>query len=168
MQYTFDESTEINPKSLQKLENTLSKGTTVLLNYAKWCGHCKMFEPTWAELKEEFAKNKIKTVEIEHSALEKLQQHKKIFKRITNNNQVYFPMIIFYVQKGDKCIKKIYEGDRSKDMVKEAILSMKKKSQGKKSLKKQRGGSKETKETTDTKSNVEKEINAILDKFFKL
>lgn len=114
---------DVNLKNLKKLE-TLTGKTTVLFNHATWCGHCHMFRPEWEQFKEQMGGTKVNFVEIESSALSKIRENKKMYKKVTpTDGAVYFPMVIFFIKKGDKCEKKLYEGNRDASSLKTFIES---------------------------------------------
>ena len=172
MHLSFDESSKLDDKHMAKLEKVLSKGTTVLLNHAHWCGHCRMFAPSWQAFKDKMKKNKVNTIDIEYSALEKLKDNKKLFRKITKGNELYFPMIIFFVQKGDKNIKKVYDGNRSTEDLEESLKQFQSKHKPPKGEKAQKPKVKKAQfykgGATKNNKDIERQVNDILDKFFKL
>lgn len=104
---------------LNKLEEAVNNGNTVLLNHANWCFHCKAFAPEWSEFTAQMKKSNPKTniMSVESSAIEKVDRGSPLFKKITkkegNEHVLYFPMIIVFVKKGDSVVKKVYEGPRN-------------------------------------------------------
>ena len=113
---SLDNAAELNATSMKKLEKLVSKGNTMLLNHATWCGHCNTFKPEWDKLTTG-AKRNVNFVKIENQVLQRLKdENPKLYKRVTpKDGMIYFPMIVVFVTKqADKpSQKKIYEGDRS-------------------------------------------------------
>lgn len=110
----LENTSDITPANIKKLQSLISSKNTILLNYATWCGHCEIFKSEWEQLKKSVGKD-INMVQIESDALTKLQQDKKTYKRVTpKDGMVYFPMIIIFIKKNGKASeKKIYDGNRS-------------------------------------------------------
>ncbi len=119
----LDSASDVTPENMKKLRLLISNKNTVLLNHATWCGHCQMFKPEWEQFKTSVGKN-VNVVQIENDALSVLKQDKQVYKRVTpKDGMVYFPMIIIFVKKnnGTSAEKKIYEGSRTAEDLKEFI-----------------------------------------------
>ncbi len=119
----LDSASDVTPENMKKLRLLISNKNTVLLNHATWCGHCQMFKPEWEHFKTSVGKN-VNVVQIENDALSVLKQDKQVYKRVTpKDGMVYFPMIIIFVKKnnGTTAEKKIYEGSRTAEDLKEFI-----------------------------------------------
>lgn len=172
MLISLKDESHVTDKSLQSIEKTISQKDSVVLIHANWCMHCQNFAPIWKDSKKMFAKGKLVQIDIESSALDKVQQNKKIAKKIENKEGMYFPMIIFFFRTGEnKTVKKFYSGDRSEADLKKFMDKHKKKLSDKASSK---GGASENMTGGSTKSkgkkskSVEHEVNEILNNYFKL
>ena len=91
---------ELTVKDLPKLEEMIKSKPTLLLIYATWCYHCKMFKPVW----EKFAGN-LKNKDVQLLAIES-----DVLKVLANNNEdlynyismtkkspdVYFPKVMVF------------------------------------------------------------------------
>ena len=83
----------------------------VTLFYADWCGHCKLFEPTWKELKKVFDKSNIKHEEYEDSKDEDV---------IAENNIQGYPTILIEDNNG----KYEYNGGRDADSLLRELIGL--------------------------------------------
>lgn len=119
----LDRSEDVTKQSINKLEKLVSKGNSIVLNHASWCGHCNTFMPEWIKLTAENKKTNF--VQIENEALKKIQkENPKLYKRLTpKDGMIYFPMIVIFVMKNkDKpSTKKIYEGNRTSESLQDYI-----------------------------------------------
>ena len=84
--------------------------TKVSLYYADWCGHCKIFKPTWEVLKKVLDKNNI-----EHSEFKDGLNNKEI----EDANVKGFPTIKITDNYGNNID---YKGDRNIDSILKEIL----------------------------------------------
>jgi thiol-disulfide isomerase/thioredoxin len=167
---SLNNESDVNQTNLKKLENLTSKDNTVLYNYGSFCGYCTQFKPQWDLFKESMKSSKVNFVEIESSALSKLRENKKIYKKITPaDGAVYFPMIIVFTHKNNKCEKKLYEGNRDAESLKSFVKSKipkKEKKDIKKVPLKEKPVKKLTKNTVDKKPlslfEINKELENIL------
>lgn len=180
MHISLEEESQVNEKTIQKVEKAISEQDSVMLIHANWCMHCQHFMPTWKASQKTFKKAKMTPINIESSALDKVQQNKKIAKKIHNKDGIYFPMIIFFFRTSEnKTVKKIYNGDRSEEAMKKFMDKHKKKYAAAPATK---GGAASTATTATTKDmtggsakskgkkskSVEHEVNEILNNYFKL
>lgn len=169
MHISLEEESQVTDKTVQKIEKAISEQDSVLLLHANWCMHCQHFMPTWKASQKAFKKAKVTPINIESSALDKVQQNKKIAKKIQNKDGMYFPMIIFFFRTTEnKTVKKVYNGDRSEEDLKKFMDKHKKKyaaaaAKGGESDKMSGGGRK-----GKTTKSVEHEVNEILNNYFKL
>jgi thiol-disulfide isomerase/thioredoxin len=105
---------------------------TVLLVYADWCMHCKMFKPTWASLidrvkKEALIKKNFQLLAIESEVLNKLaSSNKKLYDYITKTKaspDVYFPKLMVFLKSGATTKKAEYTKDKSEDSLYNFLVS---------------------------------------------
>ena len=91
-----DEYIRLN-KSINSILNDLnymtggSKNLDITLYYAKWCGACKNFKPTWEKIKKVYKDNeKIKLYDYEESVMTNDQLNQvKYYPTILFNNEIY-------------------------------------------------------------------------------
>jgi len=124
MLLNLSKTEDVTNANMKKLEKLVMQENTVLLNHATWCGHCQMFRADWEEFKTR-SQNKVNVVEIESSALDKLRENQKLYKKVVGKDGVvYFPMIIVFIKStGTKSSsKKIYEGNRDADSLSEYVI----------------------------------------------
>ena len=114
-----------------KLEDLLEQDA-IVWNHASWCGHCVNMKDEWSSLRSDLRQRKdVNVVSIESKALEnkKIQNNITLYEKLTkkeNEERVsYFPMVIVFVRDGNHVYKKIHEGDRIKDAMKETLESFK-------------------------------------------
>jgi len=125
----LNEDNLINDANISKLKKLLSnknKNNIILLNYASWCGHCNVFKPEWESLKIDKKLKKTLFVEIESSALNKINSiDKNLYnKLIPINKSLYFPMILMYFKnkENNKISKTLYSGVNNKIAIEEFLL----------------------------------------------
>ncbi len=120
----LEKAADVHSDSIKKLEKMVSKGNTLLLNHATWCGHCNVFMPEWQKVSSD-VKRGVNFVQIENEALQKLkQENSKLYKRVTpKDGMIYFPMVVVFIRKNsDKpSQKKIYEGNRTSQSLRNYI-----------------------------------------------
>jgi thiol-disulfide isomerase/thioredoxin len=154
---------DVNQKSLQKIDNALTQDT-VWFNFANWCGHCNEFKEEWNKFKKLMSKEKVNVISVESTAMEKIKQHPRLYKRATkkegNQQVLYFPMIIFFVKKGDKMVKKVYDGQRTADDLKKFLQANKPKPKPKPKAK--AGGAQRNRQ------ELEAYVSEVIENFFKL
>lgn len=99
---------KMSEKNKQKFEECAGKDKPMLvLFYADWCPHCKMFEPTWKKIVGKLSgKRKIQVAEVEYSNMEHVP---KKYKKIRG-----YPTI--QIIKGGKVLSE-YNGLRTEDAV---------------------------------------------------
>jgi thiol-disulfide isomerase/thioredoxin len=111
---SFKNEEDVTDTNLKKLDKLVSNNNTILLNHATWCAHCHHFQPEWKKFKSLAAKNKVNVIDVESSALQKIEQNSKLYKKITpKDGMVYFPMIIIFVKKNKGTIKTFYKGNKT-------------------------------------------------------
>lgn len=173
MLISLKEESQVTDKVLTKIEKSISQKDSVMLIHANWCGHCQQFMPAWEASEKAFAKANVTQIDIESKALDKVQQHKKIEKKIRNKDGMYFPMIIFFFSTGEnKTAKKVYNGNRSQEDIQQFVQKHQKKyaaakggaSKGESMT--MSGGAKKGKGKLS--KSVEHEVNEILNNYFKL
>jgi thiol-disulfide isomerase/thioredoxin len=128
----------ITSKDFSKLEAKIKSKNTILLVYATWCMHCKIFKPKWEEFAKKVAgdkdikKNDIQILEIESENLTKLaKSNPSLFNYIaktTNSPDVYFPKIMVFKKTPTGMSKKEYRQDEGEllSYVKTKVLAVKK------------------------------------------
>jgi thiol-disulfide isomerase/thioredoxin len=84
--------TVINVKTAQSLEDCMHKGNWIILYYANWCGHCKVFKPEWERLKSMVPEH-INTAEIESEMIPQMPNKPQIqgfptMKLYSNNKDI--------------------------------------------------------------------------------
>ena len=89
--------------NMQKVKDLLSaEGPVMLIIYADWCGHCQHSEPEWNKLSK-LVPNKVFAIES---------------SEYTDSDVSSYPTIKI-IRKGKS---KVYDGDRSAENMKEALL----------------------------------------------
>jgi len=101
-----DQMKELSPR----LENYTKNGNHIFLNYAHWCGACKMFMPQWSLFERMAGNNGLSIIKIESSGLSSLPYtNNHLYNKLSNEGQMYFPMVYLYVN-GKRYF---YEGART-------------------------------------------------------
>lgn len=101
---------EISSKDFKGLEKALKAKPSILLIYAEWCGHCKMFKPTWKEFTAAHKGGKVAFYAIEDSKIKVLmQKDPELLQKLSKDGQIYYPKIVAF-SKGKTVI---YEGEKS-------------------------------------------------------
>jgi thiol-disulfide isomerase/thioredoxin len=92
---------EISVKDLPKLDEMIKSKPTMLLIYATWCYHCKMFKPLWEKFAGNIKANKeVQLLAIESEVLKALaKKDEKLYKYISmtaKSPDVYFPKLMVF------------------------------------------------------------------------
>jgi thiol-disulfide isomerase/thioredoxin len=167
MHLSIESEAQLTQQTMKALSKATEEGTTVWLTHANWCGHCQAFSSEWKKFRETHGK-KINVVDVESSAIEKIKQDQKLYKKITkkegNQHILYFPMIVVFYKKGDKTVKKHFEGERTSDKLHEFLEAHKAVKPKAVKPAKKGGNTKKTENIQEVESRVQK----IIEKFFKL
>jgi thioredoxin 1 len=94
----------------QQNGGNISNNIEIMLFKASWCGHCKMFTPTWEKIKKTY-KNKYNFITYDS------EENKNVMKQW---NIKGFPTIL--IKKGDQVIE--YEGSREYDEFETMIANL--------------------------------------------
>lgn len=188
MHLSIKTEAELTNEKIDNLTKMTKTANTVWLTHANWCGHCQQFQPEWKKFRKSNKGKNINVVDVESSAIEKIKQNPTLYKRITkkegNEQVLYFPMIFVFYKKGDKTVKKLYEGERTAEKLQEflkakKVIASEKKSKEKKVIisakkpKAKKGGNDiasplRKKGGTENIQEVESHVKNIIDKFFNL
>lgn len=113
---------EVLVKDLASLEETLKKKNTILLIYADWCLHCKLFKPTWNKVAQEVKQTRslnqqVQLLSIESEVFKVLgERNPKLYKYISTtrtSKDIYFPKVMVFPK--DKPTPKEYIGEKSEE-----------------------------------------------------
>ncbi len=108
-------------KKIDMMKNCTKEGCFIVLNYASWCGACHAFMPEWVKF-EKHAPKGVKLIKVESSAYTSLPyQQPGLYKKLTDKGNLYFPMIIMFVD-GKKYM---YKGERSAEALKTFVNAKK-------------------------------------------
>jgi len=116
MQLSFQKESDFSSSRVSQLEKSLNGDkTTVMLHHSEHCGHCHQMRGEFENFKNSTKSN---VMEVEGSALGKLQEHKSLYKKVTPaDGSMYFPMILIFIHKK----KHLYEGERTKEGINKFI-----------------------------------------------
>lgn len=111
---------EVLVKDLATLETTLKQKNTILLIYAEWCLHCKLFKPTWNKVAQTVRQSKILNQQVQLLGIESevfkvlSDRNPKLYKYISTtrtSKDIYFPKVMVFQK--DKQTPHEYDGDKS-------------------------------------------------------
>lgn len=106
----------------------------IVFNFAHWCGACQMFMPEWLKFEALHNKSVDHIFKIESSSYQHLPySNVGAYKHLTANGELYFPMIILYIN-GKKYM---YEGSRTAADLKSFIQAKKQAAKPQKNVKEQ-------------------------------
>lgn len=91
---------ELTVKDLPKLEEMIKSKPTLLLIYATWCHHCKMFKPVWQRFAGNLESKDVQLLAIEADVLKVLAKNNEgLYNYISTTKKspdVYFPKIMVF------------------------------------------------------------------------
>ena len=114
---------DLTEKDLVSLESKIKSKTTMLLLYADWCIHCKMFKPTWTKFAEDTTKKtkKIQFLAINAEVLQSLSsKDKRFYDYITttpNEKNLYFPKLMVFLKTKKGIVKEEYTEDKKMELL---------------------------------------------------
>ena len=109
-------------QSVTMIKKCSKSGCTVILSHSRWCSHCIAFKPQWDIFEKNPGKG-VDTISIEADSY-KNGIVPDLYKLLSDNNQMYYPMIILFVD-GKRYL---YNGERSAVALKSFVASKRKES----------------------------------------
>ena len=114
--YDNDYSSKKNIKfTKDKFINNNSNKPVLSLYYAKWCGHCNTFKPTWEQIKND--QNNLNFVDFNTVDCSGDSKETSIYNTPNGTELDGFPTIILSIDNKDK----IYNGQRNKKAIEDYL-----------------------------------------------
>ena len=121
LKYYTNNTTNTNSKNLSNIINNKDKFSNhnnkpvLSLYYAKWCGHCNTFKPTWEQIKTD--QNNLNFIDFNTIDCSGDSKETTIYSTPNGTELDGFPTIILSINDKDK----IYNGQRNKKAIEDYI-----------------------------------------------